>query len=747
MLSIIVVGGTARASEQKLLASDGLPYDQFGNAVAISGNFAIVGAPYYDDLTLANPGDSGAAYIYHYNGTSWVEQQKLLPADGTANKLFGWSVAISGNYAVVGAFGDGDPLAVPSKSYAGAAYIFFYNGTSWVQQQKLLASDRLLNDQFGYSVGISGDYAIVGADLGDKVGRTDSGSAYIFKRSGTSWTQLVEVVASDGALDDGFGIDVAISGDYAIVGAYHDDYIHPDPINNPTGENFPDIGSAYIYKFNGASWTQLAKLIPPDGKPGDLFGGAVRISGSNAIIGAVNNWTAGSFVGSAYIFNYNGTSWVLQQKLVPSATATYDSFGYSVAIEGDKAVVGSLGNGNYSAKGAASVYSLAAGSWGLQQVLAASDGSLGDLFGDAAGVSGNFALVGAALGGDNGDHSGAAYLFRGVASQQPLTVSKNGTGTGTVNSTVPDAALSCGTNCSGTYARGTSVTLTAIADPGNTFSGWSGCDTSAGDSCTVAMYDERSVVATFAVPSVVTDKIGAYRQGEWYLDASGDGAWEPGVDFSGSFGTAAMTPLVGDWTGNGHTRIGAYVAGTWYFDLNGNGVWDGEPVDRMVNTWGGEPDDIPVVGDWNGDGVKEIGIYRSSIYTWYLDYDGDTIYNPAVDISQAFGFAGCIPVVGDWSGNGRDKIGVYSDGQWYLDANGTFAWDGSPADTFVASFGVAGMLPVAGDWNGSGVDRVGAYRDGNWYLDLDGNGSWDPASDKQMGPFGVSGMLPVVGKW
>jgi hypothetical protein len=244
-----------------------------------------------------------------------------------------------------------------------------------------------------------------------------------------------------------------------------------------------------------------------------------------------------------------------------------------------------------------------------------------------------------------------------------------------------------------------------------------------------------------------SDRPGCYRQGDWYLDMNNNGTWEPGTDFYGLFGAAGMTPIAGYWNGDGHTKIGVYNAGSWYFDMNGNGLWDGEPIDRMVNTWGGEPDDIPVVGDWNGDGITEIGIYRSSIYTWYLDYDGDTIYDPAVDISQANGFAGCIPVVGDWSGNGRDKIGVYFDGQWYLDANGNFAWDGSPADTFVVSFGVAGMLPVVGDWNGSGIDRIGCYFNGDWYLDLNGNGDWNETTDKHLGAYGVSDMTPLVGRW
>lgn len=258
-------------------------------------------------------------------------------------------------------------------------------------------------------------------------------------------------------------------------------------------------------------------------------------------------------------------------------------------------------------------------------------------------------------------------------------------------------------------------------------------------------------VGNFTTVTVGSDgkaeRIGAYYQGSWYLDINNNGAWEPGSDFYGYFGTTAMTPVAGDWNGDGYSKFGAYVGGTWYFDMNSNGFWDSEPTDQMLTTFGGAPGDIPVTGDWNGDGVTEIGFYRPSTHTWYLDYSGNFGYDPAVDITASFGFTGCIPVVGDWNGDGHDKIGVYANGQWYLDTNGNFSWDGTPDDTLAPNFGATDMLPVTGDWIGTGVDLIGAYRNGDWYLDIDGNGIWDSAIDKYLGPFGITGMTPMVGRW
>ena len=299
---------------QKLLASDGDANDNFGYSVSISGDYAILGAEGDDS-------GKGSAYIFKWNGTSWVEQQKLTASDGNTSDYFGWSVSISGDYAIVGAYGDD-----VNGTYSGSAYIFKRDGTSWVEQQKLTASDGADGDWFGSSVSISGDFALVGAFLDDG-NVIDSGSAYIFKRDGTSWVQQQKLTASDGAADDYFGCSVSISGDYAIVGAYGGN------------GNVIDSGSAYISKWNGTSWSEQAKLTASDGAASDYFGWSVSISGDYAIVGAPLDDDKGTDSGSAYISKWNGTSWSEQAELTASDGAASDYFGVSVSISGDLAIV------------------------------------------------------------------------------------------------------------------------------------------------------------------------------------------------------------------------------------------------------------------------------------------------------------------------------------------------------------------------------------------------------------------------
>jgi hypothetical protein len=203
MVVIAIVAGlawTATATAQtefKLKAHDTAAHDKFGKSVSISGDYAIVGADRNDD----NGGlPVGSAYIFRRSGTSWSQQAKLTASDASPSQFdnFGFSVSIDGDYAIVGAVGHDD-----DGTESGAAYIFRRSGTSWSQQAKLTASDAAENDNFGNSVSISGDYAIVGALNNDDAGQA-SGSAYIFSRSGTTWNQQTKLTASDAAIGDQF---------------------------------------------------------------------------------------------------------------------------------------------------------------------------------------------------------------------------------------------------------------------------------------------------------------------------------------------------------------------------------------------------------------------------------------------------------------------------------------------------------------------------------------------------------------
>ncbi len=258
-------------------------YDRFGYSVAIDGDTAIVGAY------------SGSAYIFTRSGSTWTQQAKLLASDRYSKRyskyFFGTSVAMDGDTAIVGAFDDDD-----NGDYSGSAYIFTRSGSTWTQQAKLLASDGAAGDGFGRSIAIDGDTAIVNANGDDDNGES-SGSAYIFTRSGSTWTQQDKLLASDGASYDYFGRSIAIDTDTAIVGANYD---------SGNGRNF---GSAYIFTRNGTNWTQQTKLLASDGARDNYFGTSVAMDGDTAIVGAYRDDDTGTDSGSAYIFTRSGSSW------------------------------------------------------------------------------------------------------------------------------------------------------------------------------------------------------------------------------------------------------------------------------------------------------------------------------------------------------------------------------------------------------------------------------------------------------
>ena len=186
----------------------------------------------------------GAAYIFLRDGTSWSQQAKITASDADSSwGQFGFNLGIYGDYAVIGAHNNND-----EGTNTGSAYIFYRDGTSWSQQAKLTASDGAAYDSFGHNVGIYGDYAIVGAPYDDDNNESGSGSAYIFTRSGTSWSQQAKLTASDPGNTDHFGFDVAMAN-YAIVGAYKDD------------DSGTDRGSVYTFSRSGTTWTQQQNLL------------------------------------------------------------------------------------------------------------------------------------------------------------------------------------------------------------------------------------------------------------------------------------------------------------------------------------------------------------------------------------------------------------------------------------------------------------------------------------------------------
>jgi len=372
----------------KLLAPDGASYDRFGISVSIDGEYAIMGAPFND----FNGPASGSAYIFIRTGTTWTLQLKLLASDGTEWDQFGSSVSIDNDTALIGAPYDDD-----NGYSSGSAYVFIRSGNDWTEQAKLLASDGAAGDWFGSSVSIYGDTAVIG-EPGDNY----NGSAYIFTRSDTIWTEQEKLIASDGAGGDFFGISVSIYGDTAIIGANEDD------------DNERASGSAYIFTRSGTVWTEQAKLLASDGEHHDRFGSSVSIDGDYAIIGTYSDDNEnGTNSGSAYIFTRSGTVWIEQMRLLASDGEKYDRFGNSVSINGDTVIIGALGNDdNGNNSGSAYIFKRSGTVWTEQGKLLASDGAAYDYFGYSVSIDGDYAIIGAYCDDDNGNMSGSAYVFR-----------------------------------------------------------------------------------------------------------------------------------------------------------------------------------------------------------------------------------------------------------------------------------------------------------------------------------------------
>ena len=354
----------------KLTASDGAPDGFFGRSVSTSGDYAVIGG-------YGHQSYRGHAYIFYRSGTAWTQQQKLTAPDASMSAKFGESVSISGDTAIVGASWAG------SK---GAAYVFVRSGTTWTHQQKLTVSDYRGNPFFGNSVSISGDTVLVAASNHDNA----KGAAYVFVRSGNAWTQQQKLTASDGTNLDYFGTSVSISGDYAIVGSDRDD------------DDGDASGSAYIFVRSGNAWTQQQKLTASDGATLDYFGSSVSISGDYAIVGSKNDDDNGFGSGSAYIFVRSGIAWTQQQKLKAADAVREHSFGWSVSISGDTALVAAPNDDNI--KGAAYLFVRSGTIWTEQGKIVASDRRKDDFFGSAVSISNSVVVVGT-------HNAESAYVF------------------------------------------------------------------------------------------------------------------------------------------------------------------------------------------------------------------------------------------------------------------------------------------------------------------------------------------------
>ena len=299
----------------KLTAPGGEAYDFFGEAVDIEGDYLVASA--YQAVGAGS--NTGAAYIYKRNGTNWEFKQKIYADDGVSADNFGKSIAISGDYIVVGA---------PNEDFStGVAYVFHRSGETWTQVARLeeITGDEM-NDSFARSVDISGDYIVIGA-WQDNAPGSNTGATYIYKNNSGTWELDVKLVADDAQIDDEVGYSVAISGNYVVSGSF-----------NQNGAK----GAAYVFYNNAGTWEQQAKIEAIDGVSEDYFGKNVSISGDYILVGAQKHNSAKADEGTAYLFTRSGTSWTQTQQFTASDASDTDMFGYCTAIDGDYALVSTV---------------------------------------------------------------------------------------------------------------------------------------------------------------------------------------------------------------------------------------------------------------------------------------------------------------------------------------------------------------------------------------------------------------------
>jgi len=389
---------TVSATETIVRASDAQIGDGLGSAsISKDSNYLITGVGDEDGGSGDVLGGSGAAYIYTRSGTSWTEQAILRPSDKAANDAFGWFVDINndGTYAVIS--------TVYKNNAAGAAYVFTRSGSTWTQQAKLTAEGNAANSAlFGYEVAINGDgsYIIIGAQGENSSG----GTVYIFARSGTSWSRQHREAAAGTNKRLGFSVSISESGTYAAS----------SQLLGGTG------GEAYVLTRSGSTWTMGSAITPSDVASSDQFGVSVAIEDDYLLVGSRNDDDGGDASGSAYVFTRSGSTWSQQAKLVASDDQAGDQFGESVTMSQDTnyVAIGSPDEDGSSANvtGAVYVFERSGSTWTQRQKLVASAQTANDKLGEEVSISGDGSFVVGVSPADDGSGDslsqvGAAYVF------------------------------------------------------------------------------------------------------------------------------------------------------------------------------------------------------------------------------------------------------------------------------------------------------------------------------------------------
>lgn len=309
-----LVGGVW-VEEQVLTATVPAVGDHFGQALALVGNVAVIGAP--------SPlfGAAGSVHIFRYNGSQWLHEQELT---GLGMSL-GAAVALEGNRLVVG-----EPGAYvaggPAGNHAGEVLVFEHDGATWNLSHTLVASDPDAFDRLGSAVAISGNTILAGApgEGDNQLGVWYVGAAYAFEFDGVNWSQVQKLQAINGSDNSQFGLEIGLQGDVAAIAAPWKDY---------------NAGAAYVFRRVAGVWQQEQKMRSPWLGSHQDFGLAIALHGDYLLTTDHGRDTAGNFGGAAYAYRYDGASWLPEPAFHGSQTLPGGVFGYDVAVQGSTAVV------------------------------------------------------------------------------------------------------------------------------------------------------------------------------------------------------------------------------------------------------------------------------------------------------------------------------------------------------------------------------------------------------------------------
>ncbi|MBE5316426.1 MAG: hypothetical protein H4O13_13615 [Xanthomonadales bacterium] len=601
------------------VGADGAPEDEFSFSVAFDGDTALIGAPRDD---VGNAVDQGSVHVFKRVGENWQYETKLVAQDGESTDLFGYSVDLDGDTAIIGGLFRGPD----GSNRIAVAYVFVRSGGAWVQQQRLTTSYIHAFDRYETSVAVSGDIALVGVRHETVGTAVEQGAAYVFVRVGSSWSQQGPMlVAADGGRGSRFGASVDLVGTTALIGAW----------THQVAENF-DQGAAYVFVQSGGGWIQQARLTASNGADYDFFGFSVALDGDAALVGAPNHRVSGSVArGAAYVFRRSGTSWSEEARLLGFGGEAAARFGHSVALDAGIAAVGAPTTSAFA--GRAYVFARTGSTWSQQVSYSAPPPvEFQSALGTSVALSGGSLLMGAPGRDVEGNSKQGAAFFApsavaGAAVPEQIAVRRSGDIKGfgyRVDTHDGTAVVSASTSSGGPQANPAAAYVFAYEDKQ-----WilqarlESPDPSMGDSfgASVAIFGDLALVgAPHAAVGGVAGRgaVYAYRRSgsTWGLEAtltSEDGEFLDG--FGAALGLHGQSAVVGAF---GHRIGGNPDQGAAYVFVRDGQRWslqgkltasDGAAQDRFglsVSIYG----DRVLIGAT--DAINAGGLYRGVAYVF-----------------------------------------------------------------------------------------------------------------------------------